>query len=347
MIVQDPLARGTKAVLIALALLMGLNVVMLARSLELLRFPGEITDVEAARDGARALRDYYRTVVESSGLGNNPAVRDALAKFWFEVEQADGVQAIARTTAIYGRSVQDIIAREEDNMRRETVLRIISQDGGIKSITGKASILVSRGTDGSVEIEDEQNVLSPVTRERLRREPSLLKLAETVEVDITDGKAVLATARTMADRLRLLRSEVESLRQTLEDVRRDAGFAPLSGPGIVIEMYDAPGGRSKEEVVQERDVRDVVNELFAAGALGVEVGGQRFIATSSIRSAGALILVNQHPISVNPIVVKAVGDPRVLESSLDLVVNSLKPWGIRIDIRKEDFVRLSAFHEEG
>ena len=30
----------------------------------------------------------------------------------------------------------------------------------------------------------------------------------------------------------------------------------------------------------------MINELFAAGAMGVEVGGQRLVATSSIRSAG-------------------------------------------------------------
>jgi len=69
-------------------------------------------------------------------------------------------------------------------------------------------------------------------------------------------------------------------------------------------------------VVQDKDVRDVVNELYAAGAQGIEVGGQRLVATSSIRSAGPQILVNQNSIPVNPVVIKAVGDRRCLRAVL-------------------------------
>ncbi|MGB4515880.1 MAG: DUF881 domain-containing protein, partial [Bacillota bacterium] len=82
-------------------------------------------------------------------------------------------------------------------------------------------------------------------------------------------------------------------------------------------------------------------------ALGVEVGGQRLVATSSIRSAGPLLLVNQQPIPVNPVVIRAVGDPALLESSLELIRNSLRPWGIRVEVEKKEQVVLSAFRREG
>jgi len=148
--------------------------------------------------------------------------------------------------------------------------------------------------------------------------------------------------------MRVLQSEVATLRATLENLRKTAGYSQIEGQGIVVSVYDARGvGSLREEVVQEKDIRDMINELFAAGAMGVEVGGQRLVATSSIRSAGPLLLVDHQPIPVNPVVIRAVGDPVLLESSLELIKNSLKPWGIRVEVEKEENLVLSAFRREG
>jgi hypothetical protein len=57
--------------------------------------------------------------------------------------------------------------------------------------------------------------------------------------------------------------------------------------------------------------------------------------------------VDQQPIPVNPVVIRAVGDPTLLESSPELIKNSLKPWGIQVEIEKQDNLTLSAFRREG
>ncbi len=336
-----------RTVIVVLVLLMAANVAMLARSLDLLRFPGEITDTEIVRGGARALAEYYETVCAQSGLARNSAVRDALAKFKFEIEQAVSGEEIASAIATYGRAVQDVIAREEENRRRELVLWIVSQDPVARSATGRTVITVARGKDGQVTVEAKDLALSPDTTSRLRAEPLLANLAGPVEVEVLSGKASLIAPRTTQDALRLLQAELDNLRSALESLRRAAGYSPLEGAGIVVRVYDAPGGFSREDVVQEKDIRDMVNELFAAGASGVEVGGQRLVAASSIRSAGPLLLVNQQPITVNPVVLRAVGDPELLASSLELIRNSLKPWGIRVEIERQDNLVLTAFRKEG
>ena len=99
------------------------------------------------------------------------------------------------------------------------------------------------------------------------------------------------------------------------------------------------------DIVHDRDVRDV-NGLFASGATAVSVGGQRLVANSSIRCAGPVILVNQQPISVNPIVIHAVGDPEVLSSSLDLIKSQLSEFGIRMEISTGKNVLVPAFKEK-
>ncbi|MGE5592217.1 MAG: DUF881 domain-containing protein [Betaproteobacteria bacterium] len=344
---RDPSGAGMRTLIAALVILMAANVAMLARSLDLLRFPGEISETEIVRGGARALAEYYESTCTSSGLARNSAVRDALAKFKFEIEQAVSGDEIASAITTYGRAVQDVIAREEENQRRELVLSIVSQDPAIRSVTEKTVITVARGKDGQVTVEANGATLSPETTATLRAEPTLTALSGPVEVEVLNGKASLIAPRTTQDALKLLQTELDNIRSALETLRRSAGYSPLEGQGIVVRVYDAPGGHSREDVVQERDIRDMVNELFAAGASGVEVGGQRLVATSSIRSAGPLLLVNQQPIAVNPVTIRAVGDPELLSSSLELITNSLKPWGIRVEIERQDNIVLSAFRKEG
>lgn len=345
---RESYPAGLKALIVFLVIVMVGNVLLLARSLEILRFPGEITDTEVVRGGARVLAAYYETTIADAGLSRNSAVRDALAKFKFEVEQAASGDEIAQVIWAYGRAVQDVIAREEENQRREFVLWVVNQDPVIKDAQDRLAINVSLGKDGLVCVDSGSVTLSESTIARLRSDPGVEKLSQPVDIEVIDGKAQLVTPRTVQDAMRVLQSEVATLRATLENLRKTAGYSQIEGQGIVASVYDARGvGSLREEVVQEKDIRDMINELFAAGAMGVEVGGQRLVATSSIRSAGPLLLVDHQPIPVNPVVIRAVGDPVLLESSLELIKNSLKPWGIRVEVEKEENLVLSAFRREG
>ena len=228
------------------------------------------------------------------------------------------------------------------------MLWVINQDSAIQEVVDKVPISVSLGKDGLPCVESGDITLSETTIARLTNDPSVSKLSQPVDIEVIDGKAQLVTPRTVQDAMRVLQSEVVTLRTTLENLRKTAGYSQLEGQGIVVCVYDARGGGYlREEIVQERDIRDMINELFAAGAMGVEVGGQRLVATSSVRSAGPLLLVDQQPIPVNPVVIRAVGDPVLLESSLELIKNSLKPWGIRVEVEEEDNIVLSAFRREG
>jgi uncharacterized protein YlxW (UPF0749 family) len=96
------------------------------------------------------------------------------------------------------------------------------------------------------------------------------------------------------------------------------GAVRVRGEGVVVVMDDAPVdevGRDDAVVdegrVQDLDVQTVVNGLWAAGAEGIAINGQRLTALSTIRHAGDAIVVDLRQLA-RPYTISAVGDPRVL-----------------------------------
>ncbi len=338
---QSPSGRGwLTGIIIALLFV---NIIVLARSAELISFPGEVSDTELLKAGASALADYYGTQAVTLGVDKNTAVREALAKFEFEISKSGDAQAIANAIGFYGRATAEVLEREQENRMREAVVSLIGTDPRITSVTGQSVVSVSIGSDRRISVEDPGRVLSLVTIDAIQNSPLLQHMVNPIDVEVSAGKANVITARTMQDRVRILRDEVDSLRLSLEEIRRWSGRSAMTGRGIVVSMFDADGGFTGEEVVQENDIRDIINELFAAGAQAVEVGGQRLVATSSVRSAGSQVLVDQRPIPLNPVVIKALGDPEVLDSSLDLITNSLRRWGIRMEVERFESLSVSAY----
>jgi uncharacterized protein YlxW (UPF0749 family) len=338
---QSPTGRHWLTGIIILLLLV--NIIVLARSAELISFPGEVSDTELLKAGASALADYYEAQAVKLGVDKNTAVREALAKFKFEISKSGDAQAIANAIGYYGRATAGVLEREQENRVREAVLGLINADPGITAVTGQAVVTVSMGQDRRVIVEDPGRVLSLATIDAIQKSPVVQSMVNSIDVEVAAGKANVITARTMQDRVRILRDEVDSLRLSLDEIRRWSGRSAMTGRGIVVSMFDAEDGFTGEEVVQENDIRDIVNELFAAGAQAIEVGGQRLVATSSVRSAGSQVLVDQRPIPLNPVVIKAIGDPEVLDSSLDLISNSLKRWGIRMEVERFESLSVSAY----
>ncbi|MGE5592218.1 MAG: DUF881 domain-containing protein [Betaproteobacteria bacterium] len=149
--------------------------------------------------------------------------------------------------------------------------------------------------------------------------------------------------RQVRQDIQRLQEEVRAQREELVRMREAAGMAELIGPGVVVRAYDAEDGYRSREIVHERDIKEILNLLFDAGARGAEVGGQRIVAQSSVRCAGPVILVNQKPIPVNPVVIKAVGDPKALRRALADIEARFARDGKKIDVTDEATVTLAAY----
>lgn len=118
----------------------------------------------------------------------------------------------------------------------------------------------------------------------------------------------------------LLRQGDQRAAARLTALELAAGTVPVTGPGVVVRLDDAPrggtptdgrGGQIGAGRVQDRDLQDAVNGLWAAGAEAVSINDLRLTALTAIRSAGEAVLVDFRPLSP-PYLVRAVGDPEGL-----------------------------------
>jgi len=96
-----------------------------------------------------------------------------------------------------------------------------------------------------------------------------------------------------------------------------SGAVAVEGPGLVIELQDAPV-TDPDDVdpasrVQDIDLQVVTNGLWAAGAEAIAINGHRLTALSAIRGAGQAILVDLAPL-VAPYEVESIGDVRAMQT---------------------------------
>jgi uncharacterized protein YlxW (UPF0749 family) len=120
-------------------------------------------------------------------------------------------------------------------------------------------------------------------------------------------------------------SGTRDFQRVLDDAKMVAGTVAVHGPGIIVALHDSPKRNPSETrqdvvndyIVHDRDIREIVNELFASGAEAISVNGQRLIASSSIRCVGPVVLVNSTQVAPQ-FIIKAIGKPETLENALKL-----------------------------
>ncbi|HLS49049.1 MAG TPA: DUF881 domain-containing protein [Actinomycetaceae bacterium] len=144
---------------------------------------------------------------------------------------------------------------------------------------------------------------------------------------------LLELARAESERLEANESEITQLRAQVADLLAEqAGGAPaaevdelvsfhsgstaVSGPGLVVEMWDAPppadiagsGLTPDDLVVHQQDLEAVINALWVGGAEALMIQDQRISADSSVRCVGNVLLLHGRHYSP-PYRIAAIGDP--------------------------------------
>lgn len=144
------------------------------------------------------------------------------------------------------------------------------------------------------------------------------------------------TVSSLAASAQRLSSDVNKVRDqalgsaALGDLDRTqllAGQTAVTGPGVEVVLTEpdrpkssATGGRggtgslAQTNILTDRDVRSVVNELWHDGAEAIAVNNIRLTPTSAIRFAGEAVLVDYLPIT-SPYTVRAIGDAGDLVTS--------------------------------
>ncbi|MEW5921700.1 MAG: DUF881 domain-containing protein [Bacillota bacterium] len=326
-------------ILICNTLLVGLNFY--------LSYPqnSEVGEELAFKQGiTQDLLQYGQRLAQEKGVQNRSAVREALANFSYEVDLAKDSDELSRIIFTYGRQVQETILREWDALMREKILTIINQDATVQRQAEKMEFTLRISSNDGVEVEP--SLLHEETVAEifgLYKEGGLTQ-EQVFRIEVMEGRSRMLVPYSPLDYIQTLNEEIDSLRVSLHEVRVAAGLAEMSGNGVMIRLFDAPSGYGAGDIIHDSDVRDVVNELFAAGARGVAVGGQRLISTSPIRCVGPVIRVNQKEIPANPVVIEAIGDPDVLASGLDIIRFSFEfHRNFRFEVEKKEGIVLPPY----
>jgi uncharacterized protein YlxW (UPF0749 family) len=146
---------------------------------------------------------------------------------------------------------------------------------------------------------------------------------------------------------------VKDLNDQLEAARIAAGLIPLTGTGIVLLLDDslepvAPDANEADYLVDGRDLRTVVEELWIAGAEAIAINGERITPTSAVIDIGPSVLVNSAYLAA-PYQVTALG-PRDLYSRLaaspgfvDFIRARAESYGVRVSFAEPESVDIPAF----
>ncbi|MGC5022342.1 DUF881 domain-containing protein [Micromonospora sp. DT47] len=171
----------------------------------------------------------------------------------------------------------------------------------------------------------------------------------------------------LSDRADRLREEVSRQRDAalsgsqaarLRNMEAGTGLGRVRGDGVVVQLADAaPKGDDAvtgdsavgPPQVGYSDLQKVANDLWAAGAEAIAVNGQRLTATSTIRSAGAAILVDFRPVT-SPYKVTAIGPDSMRDDfeesrSAYLMRRVAETTGLSFEVREAEDLTLPAAPE--
>jgi uncharacterized protein YlxW (UPF0749 family) len=124
-------------------------------------------------------------------------------------------------------------------------------------------------------------------------------------------------------RAQIADEQVEDARAAVDRLQQPAGMLPVSGPGLVVTLDDAPEDELADPsvdanllVVHQQDIQAFVNALWAAGANAISLQGQRLISTTGIKCVGNTVVLEGVPYSP-PYRIEAVGEISTLLAGLN------------------------------
>ncbi len=185
-----------------------------------------------------------------------------------------------------------------------------------------------------------------------QRAEELSVLLQAAEAERDELNSQVTELRQRVAETMEAQSQVTGLQRLLSQAMIMAGLTGVTGPGITVDVAEPPAPPKTTgqptpyvPVLEESDVKKVINEIQAAGAEAVSINGQRVVAQTSVQSTGNVLVVNGTRIE-KPIKIQAIGDAQTLATGLKMlggVVDILKFRGFDVKVKIEQEVTLPAF----
>ena len=155
-----------------------------------------------------------------------------------------------------------------------------------------------------------------------RAENTRAALLEDIQAAQERQSQLAASATSLAEQLRSSQAAAGAAGPVAEvtALENQGQLTPVTGPGLRITLDQPPDGQAQGQgkdrsVILDRDIQLLVNDLWAAGAEAIAIGGVRLNTRSAIRQAGGAILVDNRPVFW-PLSVEAIGDPAAMQVKL-------------------------------
>ncbi|HOX40629.1 MAG TPA: DUF881 domain-containing protein, partial [bacterium] len=106
---------------------------------------------------------------------------------------------------------------------------------------------------------------------------------------------------------------------------------------------------SEDSIIHAADIRDTINVLWANGAEGIAINGQRIVISTAVDCIVNTILINNVRLS-NPYRIEAIGDQESMYSALnsDDALSSLrarkKSFSTTVHFRKLNSIQLPVYN---
>ncbi|WP_454084500.1 DUF881 domain-containing protein [Georgenia sp. Marseille-Q6866] len=158
-----------------------------------------------------------------------------------------------------------------------------------------------------------------------RSPTNLVDLARVETARLEDNEAEVSALREQRDALVAAQQPLaEPDTGSSELTALAAGRTPVTGPGVVVELWDAPappdltasGLHPDDLVVHQQDLEAVINALWTGGAEAMMIQDQRITSTSSVRCVGNVLLLHGRHYSP-PYRISAIGDPEALRDAVE------------------------------
>jgi uncharacterized protein YlxW (UPF0749 family) len=218
---------------------------------------------------------------------------------------------------------------------------------GLTVVLAAGGFLAATQIRSELEIREHLRIPSTRLNElaiRLQKQERRRAALEAAVGELRHQVAVLE--REAAER----QSGVARMNREVSELRALAGFIPLEGPGVVVEMRDSPrpiepGDDPNKTILHYTDIHAVINDLWAAGAEAIAVNGERIITRTGFTCVGTTILCNTKRIAP-PYIIVAIGDPARLLAHLERAAGPteiLRAFGFPLRLQGMERVTVPAY----
>jgi uncharacterized protein YlxW (UPF0749 family) len=189
----------------------------------------------------------------------------------------------------------------------------------------------------------------------------LITMIKAQEQENADMEAAINARRTQLNAIRLNatsgKQAVSDLQKQVQQLEFLAGFTQVRGPGLLVSLDDNRKGaaeaqannpgqfKAEDYLIHYTHLLYIVNELRVGGAEAISINDQRIEASSDIRCAGPLILVNTTRLAP-PYIIRAIGNPGSMTQVLkmpDSEYNILKMAGYPVSLESSPLLLLPAY----